>query len=310
LDRLVSASGSAWHGARLAMCRAEGAGRWLTVVGSDSERILRDDSYRMAVRLRLGLPPMDVMTAHCHSCRAPIMDANAPLLKQDMWHWLGCTNGVAGAALQQRHNRVRNVLRDHVLRAKGVARLEPTNLGDDNKRSDLSSPSTGNSTSSMSPLSTSSHIPISYAVDPRWWRSSGRRSASTRTWPGSSEWTLCRSSWTPVAVLALLRWVSFRNSLYIHATLTEPGLRPRSMVTCVTLWRWPSRMATGGLSTPLTSTQLVNAGDNTHTFTHTAPHHIAIPRIPLFCMSLTCAGYAAMCTLGYPFCGTLGCGYR
>jgi hypothetical protein len=137
LGRLVSASGSAWHSARLATCRAEGAGRWLTVVGSDPERILRDDSYRMAVRLRLGLPPMDVMTSHCHSCRAPIIAADAPLLKQDMWHWLGCTNGVAGAALQQRHNRVRNLLRDHVLRAKGIAQLEPTNLGNDNKRPDL-----------------------------------------------------------------------------------------------------------------------------------------------------------------------------
>jgi hypothetical protein len=65
------------------------------------------------------------------------MAADAPLLKQDMWHWLGCTNGVAGAALQQRHNRVRNLLRDHVLRAKGIAQLEPTNLGNDNKRPDL-----------------------------------------------------------------------------------------------------------------------------------------------------------------------------
>jgi hypothetical protein len=43
----------------------------------------------MAMYLRLGLSPMDIMPANCHSCSAPIMDADAPLLSQDMWHWLG-----------------------------------------------------------------------------------------------------------------------------------------------------------------------------------------------------------------------------
>jgi hypothetical protein len=133
LNNLVSES--EWHVARLAACRAEGAGRWLTVVGSDPERILRDDPYRMALRLRLGLPPLDVMTAHCHSCRAPVM--HEPLLQQDEWHWLGCTNGVAAAPIQHRHNRVRNLLRDHIQRAGGVVQLEPAHLGSDGKRPDL-----------------------------------------------------------------------------------------------------------------------------------------------------------------------------
>src|SRR5258707_13026603 len=56
----------------------------------------------------------------------------------------------------------------------------------------------------------------------------------------------------------------------------EPGLRPRSMVVCATLWLWPFRMATGGLSTPLTSMQLVGAEDDTHTFTHSNASHCQV----------------------------------
>jgi hypothetical protein len=51
--------------ARLLSCSGTGAGAWITAIPTEAEYVMPDDSYRYAVRLRLGLPPSETLPPVC-----------------------------------------------------------------------------------------------------------------------------------------------------------------------------------------------------------------------------------------------------
>jgi hypothetical protein len=117
--------------ARIRACGEPGAGRWLTAIAADANTILHDEDFRLAARLRLGLPPSDVMSSHCHSCQKVPQVGMPPQLDVDPWHWLACSTGGGAWAMNMRHNRVRDLITIYADMARALAMREPRGLAAD-----------------------------------------------------------------------------------------------------------------------------------------------------------------------------------
>ena len=115
--------------ARVTACRAAGSGLWLTAATRSLDLHMSNDSFRRAVRLRLGLAPSDNMPTTCGRCGFHLSD--------DPWHFLSCSR-LASTMLDQRHNQVCQILAIWCRRAGASVVLEPTCLDNRNQnRPDL-----------------------------------------------------------------------------------------------------------------------------------------------------------------------------
>jgi hypothetical protein len=126
LDLLTQ--GTASDRARLLSCQGKFSGAWLTALPMDSSTRISSFDYRLAMRLRLGLPPSDAMPARC---------ACGDLLKNDQIHFLSC-NLLRRTCINFQHNRIVQTIHAWILRAGGTSLVEPTHLSlRDNSRPDL-----------------------------------------------------------------------------------------------------------------------------------------------------------------------------
>ena len=115
--------------ARLLAVSAKGAGNWLKAIPNLPSHVLNDTHYQLAMRLRLGLPPNDIMQSNCGACKAP--------LHNDIWHYLSCVKRRKNE-LNMRHDQVNRALELYSLHAGIIARVEPSGLSqDDRMRPDL-----------------------------------------------------------------------------------------------------------------------------------------------------------------------------
>jgi hypothetical protein len=126
-------------GAELAHLTAISAPRawtWKTVTPSEPALTLTDTQYRIAMRLNLGLDPlepnsMNALPAGCPSCKKHVDFA------KDRWHFLSCPK-LMGGEVTLRHNAVVNALYHAVLTVGGQAAREPSGLHfHDGRRPDL-----------------------------------------------------------------------------------------------------------------------------------------------------------------------------
>ena len=74
---------------------APGASTWISATAFDSGTTIPNDAYKLAVRLRLGLPPQDIMPNNCHSCHLYSV-RNLSLVEKNEWHHLTCMQGHGG----------------------------------------------------------------------------------------------------------------------------------------------------------------------------------------------------------------------
>ena len=119
--------------AHLLAISAKRACAWKTVMPSTEELALKDDQYRLAARLNLGLPPMapGALPKVCPSCNTH------DSLSADPWHFLTCAQGKRGE-IEERHNAVADAIYRTVLAVGGQAVREPRNLeAADGRRPDL-----------------------------------------------------------------------------------------------------------------------------------------------------------------------------
>ena len=101
--------------ARLRSTRGKGAGAWLTTLPVTPALTLSDAHFRVACRLRLGLPPHDHLPRYC-SCGYS--------LEGDPTHFLSCKK-LKRSAITQRHNMVLQRLSGLLQKAGGSVRIEP-----------------------------------------------------------------------------------------------------------------------------------------------------------------------------------------
>jgi hypothetical protein len=106
---------------------------WKTVMPISSALILRDQQYRVAARLNLGLDPVKDMDVpdKCHACN------KSGVFNNDHWHRLSCKAG-GGAGINHRHHAVNNALYEAALLLGGQAAKEVKGLaGNSRLRPDL-----------------------------------------------------------------------------------------------------------------------------------------------------------------------------
>jgi hypothetical protein len=128
-------------GAELAHLTAISAPRawtWKTVIPSEPALTLTDIQYRIAMRLSMGLDPLEpnsmkTLPASCPSCKKHVDFA------EDSWHFLTCAKQMGvGGRLTLRHNAVVDALYHAVLTVGGQAAREPAGLHfQDDRRPDL-----------------------------------------------------------------------------------------------------------------------------------------------------------------------------
>ena len=115
--------------ARLHAVSAPKSGLFLKTIPILPTLALDDNSFQMAVRLRLGAPPPDLPT-YCPLCRS-----NTDL-DIDPWHALSCTS--QRRKIIKRHNSVAREIYKWIHHLGGQAKLEPLDLEDgSNRRPDL-----------------------------------------------------------------------------------------------------------------------------------------------------------------------------
>jgi hypothetical protein len=91
--------------------------------------VLSDSHYQLAMRLRLGISPYNIMESECSACGSCVID--------DCWHYLSCVKRRKNE-LNMRHDQVNCMLALYALHAGIVARREPSGLSHDNRtRPDL-----------------------------------------------------------------------------------------------------------------------------------------------------------------------------
>ena len=115
--------------ARLLAVSAHGAGMWLYAVPTHSQTRLDNDSFRRAVRLRLGLLPVRFMPSHCRPC-----GVGAGSFQADPWHALSCAH-LKSTVLTHRHDMVVRLLSQWIRRLGGLTIVEPQpERGDGSRR--------------------------------------------------------------------------------------------------------------------------------------------------------------------------------
>jgi len=116
---------------RARMLSASGgyASSWLTTIPADITRRLPAGPYRVAARLRLGLPPFDDVMTSC-TCGSPNADPTI-----DVHHGLSCIK-VRRTFVNLRHDTVKNAIHHWAKQLNCAAIVEPQHLGDSQERAD------------------------------------------------------------------------------------------------------------------------------------------------------------------------------
>jgi hypothetical protein len=125
--------------ARLHGVSAPQSSTWINTVADTPLTTLPNDYYRTAVRLRLGLPPVDVSSHDCHSCRrssrsAPSSEGSRGIMERDPWHHLNCMEGHGGDEISIRHHLIVNAIARYSRLAGAVAIVEPQHLFNNSRR--------------------------------------------------------------------------------------------------------------------------------------------------------------------------------
>jgi hypothetical protein len=111
--------------ARWNSCKSKHSGAWMLAMPTESATSLPDEAYRIAARLRLGLPPAERLPEKC-LCNK--------VMAHDPVHFLSCRR-ITRSAINRRHNMVVQALATWIRRAGGSATVEPKNLSfEDGKR--------------------------------------------------------------------------------------------------------------------------------------------------------------------------------
>lgn len=105
--------------ARLLSNSAKNAGSWITTLPFTKELTISDVNFRLAVRLRLGLPPQDDLPKCC-PCSVE--------LTSELDHFLSCTR-LRRSAATTRHDMLVRLLDRFIRRAGGATYVEPNWLG-------------------------------------------------------------------------------------------------------------------------------------------------------------------------------------
>ena len=114
---LDSAGCTAGDRIRLTSCRSLHSRRWLHPQGS----LLPDKQFAMAVRLRLGLPPLTAaLPSPCPLCSRDITD--------DAWHPFACAS-IRRRATTTRHDRAMHLVAEFARSCGVLARFEPKDAG-------------------------------------------------------------------------------------------------------------------------------------------------------------------------------------
>jgi hypothetical protein len=123
--------------ARSAAITAPNANTWITTIACENTSIIPSNHYRISARFQLGLPPADVMSSNCHSCRQR-GNPGAQLVERDPWHHLNCMQGHGGREITIRHNAIKEAIARYARLAGAVVIVEPAGLFvDSNQRPDL-----------------------------------------------------------------------------------------------------------------------------------------------------------------------------
>ena len=107
--RQQSSTTSLTINARLLATSAPGSSTWLSATAFDSNTTIDNTSYQLAVRLRLGFAPFDIMPNNCHSCRV-YSPVNLDLVLRNEWHYLNCMEGHGGREITLRHDQLVQLL--------------------------------------------------------------------------------------------------------------------------------------------------------------------------------------------------------
>ena len=105
--------------ARMLSSAGYGAGAWLTAVPTETALTMSDESYQLAWRLRLGIPPYDDLPERCGSkdCLAS--------LRTDAYHYLSCVY-VRRTAVTTRHDHLVRLFASMAREAGAFAIVEPS----------------------------------------------------------------------------------------------------------------------------------------------------------------------------------------
>jgi hypothetical protein len=122
---------------RMLAVTAPGASTWISATAFDSATTIPNDAYKLAVRLRLGLAPQDIMPNNCHSCHL-YSPQNLSLVEKNEWHHLTCMQGHGGREITIRHNQVVATIDRFAKLAGATVVVEPKHLfSESSKRPDL-----------------------------------------------------------------------------------------------------------------------------------------------------------------------------
>lgn len=116
---------------------APGAGTWLCASAFNNETIIPSVHFQLAARLRLGLPPKDIMPQNCYSCHQH-SSRSLSLVEKDEWHFMHCMEGHGGREITLRHHQVVRVIKKYAELAGAQVTIEPHHVfSESNKRPDL-----------------------------------------------------------------------------------------------------------------------------------------------------------------------------
>jgi hypothetical protein len=122
---------------RILASSAPGAGTWLCASAFSAETIIPSVHYQLAARLRLGLPPKDIMPLNCYSCHQ-YSPRSLSLVEKDEWHFMHCMEGHGGREITLRHHQVVRVVKKYAELAGAQVIIEPHHVfSESNKRPDL-----------------------------------------------------------------------------------------------------------------------------------------------------------------------------
>ena len=113
--QVIRSDGNPQEKSRLRSIKGKHAGAWLTTLPLSPMLTLSDAHFRVACRLRLGLPPQDNLPPTC---------ACGSNLKSDPLHFLSCKR-IKRSAVTQRHNMILQRLSHHLRQAGGSVYIEP-----------------------------------------------------------------------------------------------------------------------------------------------------------------------------------------
>src|SRR3984885_9185689 len=123
--------------ARRLAVTAVGAGTWVSASAFTAGTTVPDAAYKLAVRLRLGLAPQDIMPNNCHSCHL-YSRRKLSLVEKNEWHHLTCMQGHGGREITIRYNQVVATIERFARLAGATVVREPRNLfSETSKRPDL-----------------------------------------------------------------------------------------------------------------------------------------------------------------------------